>query len=78
MPSSNSRTIGVEVGMTQTGSATGKGKASLQTGAGSLAVNYEVDPLWPKPLPEGWVIGQCPGVAIDEFDNIDMIFILIF
>jgi len=34
------------------------------------ATQFEVDPWWPKPLPEGWIIGQCPGVAIDAYDNI--------
>ncbi len=31
---------------------------------------YEVDGSWPLPLPEDWVLGQCPGVAIDDKDNI--------
>ena len=32
--------------------------------------HYEVDPWWPKPLPEGWVLGQLPGVAVDANDQV--------
>jgi NHL repeat len=35
-----------------------------------LPVHYEADPSWPRPLPDGWILGQCPGVSIDAFDNI--------
>jgi DNA-binding beta-propeller fold protein YncE len=31
---------------------------------------FEIDPWWPKPLPERWILGQCPGVAVDASDNI--------
>ena len=31
---------------------------------------YEVDPAWPAPLPDRWVLGQSPGVAVDADDNI--------
>ncbi|HTO10418.1 MAG TPA: hypothetical protein VMQ51_02520, partial [Candidatus Binatia bacterium] len=24
---------------------------------------FEVDPFWPKPLPDGWLMGQAAGVA---------------
>lgn len=35
-----------------------------------LPLQYEIDPSWPKMLPEGWILGQCPGVAVDAVDNI--------
>jgi hypothetical protein len=38
--------------------------------AASFPIHYEADPSWPGTLPEGWVLGQCPGVSIDAFDNI--------
>jgi hypothetical protein len=31
---------------------------------------FEVDPFWPKPLPNQWQIGQVPGIAVDKDDNI--------
>src|SRR5262249_12378028 len=30
----------------------------------------EVDPWWPKPLPEGWITGQVGGVCVDSHDHI--------
>jgi hypothetical protein len=34
------------------------------------APRFEVDPLWPKPLPNHWVIGSTVGVAVDSQDHI--------
>ena len=34
------------------------------------APRFEVDPMWPKPLPNHWVIGQTVGVAIDSRDHV--------
>jgi DNA-binding beta-propeller fold protein YncE len=34
------------------------------------APRFEVDPLWPKPLPNHWVMGQAVGVSIDDQDHI--------
>lgn len=31
---------------------------------------YQVDPYWPKPLPNDWIIGQVSGIAVDADDNI--------
>ena len=31
---------------------------------------YEVDPFWPKPLPNRWVIGQVGGVCVDAQDHV--------
>jgi sugar lactone lactonase YvrE len=31
---------------------------------------YEVDPSWPKPLPDNWVTGQIGGVCIDAQDHV--------
>lgn len=33
---------------------------------------FAVDPMWPKPLPNGWVIGATIGVAVDARDHIWM------
>lgn len=29
-------------------------QASAQAGGGITAPRFEVDPMWPKPLPNGW------------------------
>ena len=31
---------------------------------------FEVDPLWPKPLPNGWLLGMTIGISIDAQDNV--------
>lgn len=31
---------------------------------------FEVDPLWPKPLPNHWVVGAVIGVAVDDRDHV--------
>jgi hypothetical protein len=39
--------------------------------AASEAVpHFEVDPYWPKPLPNNWILGQVAGVAVDSRDHI--------
>jgi len=34
------------------------------------APRFEVDPAFPKPLPNGWVLGQAIGVGVDAQDHI--------
>lgn len=31
---------------------------------------YEVDPLWPRPLPNHWLLGSVTGVAVDARDHV--------
>ncbi|HJN94879.1 MAG: hypothetical protein CMQ15_15720 [Gammaproteobacteria bacterium] len=35
-----------------------------------MAPHFLVDPLWPKPLPNHWVMGRTIGVDIDERDHV--------
>ena len=37
------------------------------------APRFEVDPFWPKPLPNGWVMGQAIGVGVDSRDHVYII-----
>jgi DNA-binding beta-propeller fold protein YncE len=37
------------------------------------APKFEVDPFWPKPLPNNWVIGSSIGVSVDAQDHVWMI-----
>lgn len=34
------------------------------------APGFELDPGWPKPLPNNWIIGQVAGIAVDGDDNV--------
>jgi hypothetical protein len=34
------------------------------------APRYEVDPSWPKQLPNNWIMGQVGGLAVDDHDHI--------
>ena len=31
---------------------------------------FRVDPYWPKPLPNNWILGQIGGISVDASDNI--------
>jgi DNA-binding beta-propeller fold protein YncE len=37
---------------------------------GSAAPKFEVDRLWPKPLPNHWILGSVTGLAVDAQDHI--------
>ncbi|MCZ2147623.1 MAG: hypothetical protein LC126_07590 [Bryobacterales bacterium] len=45
-------------------------KRAVVEAAGVPAPRFEVDPMWPKPLPNHWVIGSVIGVAADSNDHI--------
>ena len=45
-------------------------KRAIVDAAGVVAPHFEVDPYWPKPLPNHWVLGQTIGLAADANDNI--------
>jgi DNA-binding beta-propeller fold protein YncE len=40
------------------------------TKAAHEAPEYRVDPSWPKPLPNRWILGQVSGIAVDASDHI--------
>src|SRR5688572_26460945 len=44
--------------------------AEAQVKPGVQAPRFEVDPMWPKPLPNNWVLGSAIGVAVDERDHV--------
>jgi len=39
-------------------------------GAAVQAPRFEVDPLWPRPLPNKWILGQTIGVSVDAQDHV--------
>ena len=38
--------------------------------AQAAALTYEVDPTWPKPFPDRWVVGGLGGVCVDAQDHV--------
>jgi DNA-binding beta-propeller fold protein YncE len=47
--------------------------APASAGARSAPVQvprFEVDPLWPKPLPNRWLLGSATGVGVDRSDHV--------
>lgn len=44
--------------------------AAAQSRPDVQAPRFEVDPLWPKPLPNHWVLGNAVGVWVDERDHV--------
>ena len=44
--------------------------AAAQSKAAVQAPRFEVDPLWPKPMPNHWVLGQTIGVWVDTDDHV--------
>ena len=53
----------------------GLGSAALVRVQGQAlqAPKFQVDPLWPKPLPNHWLLGSAVGVAVDSRDHIFVI-----
>jgi DNA-binding beta-propeller fold protein YncE len=47
-----------------------KQTTAAQGRGGTRAPVFKVDPLWPKPLPNHWVLGSVTGVAVDAQDHI--------
>src|SRR5438876_7239770 len=59
------------------GVAIGVGLVSMEPVAGPakpekrlVAPIFQVDPFWPKPLPDNWVTGEIGGTCIDSQDHL--------
>jgi hypothetical protein len=52
------------------GQAVLQNKAEAQARASVQAPMFEVDPLWPKPLPNHWLLGMTIGVWVDDQDHV--------
>ena len=35
-----------------------------------MVPHFEVDPFWPQPLPNKWILGSAIGVAVDARDHV--------
>src|SRR5262249_49321535 len=66
----------IGVGAVALAATLGLGSTMLQKGAPVEAADqmqaprFEVDPRWPKPLPNHWVLGNVIGVSVDSNDHI--------
>src|SRR5947207_14902545 len=45
-------------------------RMSRASAAAVMAPRFEVDPMWPKPLPNHWLLGNVIGVSVDSNDHI--------
>src|SRR5262245_7506477 len=43
---------------------------AAEWGAAGVAPRFEVDPFWPKPLPNHWLLGSTIGVSVDSRDHV--------
>ena len=45
-------------------------KSAEAVNSDRLVPRFEVDPYWPQPLPNKWIMGRTIGIAIDERDHL--------
>jgi DNA-binding beta-propeller fold protein YncE len=75
MPVKNTKLI-LAIGAVVAFAGLGVGQFKLQqhanaaAGASVKAPVFEVDPFWPKPLPNHWILGNVIGVAVDSRDHV--------
>ena len=50
-----------------------EGKAAAEAQGAVQAPRFEVDPFWPKPLPNHWILGSSVGVTVDARDHVFII-----
>jgi DNA-binding beta-propeller fold protein YncE len=60
--------VGV-IGVLGVGSAFLDKRGTVEAAA-AQAPRFEVDPMWPKPLPNHWIMGNTIGVSVDGKDHI--------
>lgn len=56
--------------MVWVGAACADGSVGAQTAEAPM---FEVDPFWPKPLPNHWILGSAVGVGVDSRDHVFVI-----
>ena len=52
------------------GGVTNRGVAVAAQESQAGVPQYTVDPSWPKPLPNNWLLGGVSGIAVDERDHV--------
>ena len=56
--------------LTACGTDGGYGGGDDAAGDGPMAPRFEVDPFWPQPLPNHWILGPAIGVTVDSRDHV--------
>ena len=56
--------IGIAAGLIVVRDLAGQSRTTVE------APYFEVDPFWPKPLPNKWVLGNAIGVGVDSRDHV--------
>ena|SRR5687768_15680487 len=68
------RRLALGAGLVLAFAALGIGQAALEASTQAQqtvqAPRFEVDPVWPKPLPNNWVIGSTIGIGVDSRDHV--------
>ena len=63
--------VGVRVDSVRTNPASGSRRGlGAAPAAAADAPKFVVDPLWPKPMPNHWILGSAVGVAVDARDHV--------
>src|SRR3981189_2657589 len=44
--------------------------AAQQAAKAEAPPTFQPEPFWPKPLPEGWILGQVAGIAVAPDDHV--------
>lgn len=72
MPVTKNRKIWVGAAFVAVLLALGAGQALLENAAAQArqAPRFEVDPYWPKPMPNNWVMGMTIGIGISADDHV--------
>ncbi|MSO30514.1 MAG: hypothetical protein EXQ48_06145 [Acidobacteria bacterium] len=52
------------------GQTTLERRLAAQAASAVQAPRFEVDPMWPKPLPNHWLLGMTIGVSVDARDHV--------
>jgi DNA-binding beta-propeller fold protein YncE len=70
------RTVLIGTGLAGTFVALGVAQARLGAATQAQQVQaprFEVDPMWPRPLPNHWILGSAIGVGVDSRDHVFII-----
>ena len=73
MSKPSNATIAVTLLGTIAGLGLGAEALDRQAGQSKIAPRFEVDPFWPRPLPNHWVLGSVIGVGVDSRDHVYII-----
>jgi hypothetical protein len=65
--------VGVSLVALLVGLGIGQAMLDRTSAQAKQAPKFEVDPFWPKPMPNNWVLGQTIGLTVDDRDHVWLI-----